>query len=122
MSILVALTLPLLLLTGCQVPLESFGGEREPDYKNILAEYLRETFKDPSFLRDVSVSHVSSIETSAGKIWRTCLRLDVRDGVTGQFVGLQTYAIIIQNKKVTDRRRAGIDDHCDSEGFEPLRL
>lgn len=110
----------LLLLAGCQMSLGPFGQEREPNYKKILSEYLRDAFKDTSALRNVSATRAYPMPGPAGQVWQVCLRAEPRDALTGQYGTAQTYAILIEADKVTDRRRATQDDRCEDKTYEPL--
>lgn len=109
-----------LALAGCETRLSLFSRNSEPDYKKIVAGYLSQTFKDPTALRDITISGMRATTSMSGQVYRVCLRADVKDDITGQFAGIQTYALFIQNNLVTDRRRATPEDGCDAETFAPL--
>lgn len=108
------------LLAGCQMSLGPLGQEREPDYKRILSQYLRDVFKDTSALRNVSASGPNPVPGPARQIWQVCLRAEPRDALTGQYGAAETYAIFIEADKVTDRRRATQDDRCEDKTYEPF--
>jgi len=54
-----------------------------------------------------------------GPGWTTCVRADV-NSATGKPITGETWRISIVSGTIVDRRRAGDDDNCDSESYEPI--
>jgi hypothetical protein len=47
------------------------------------------------------------------------VRADITSA-TGKPLGLQTYRITISDGEIADRKRAGDEDNCVSEKYEPI--
>jgi hypothetical protein len=91
--------------------------EQPPDVKQMVHDRLDAVFMTTSHPRQVRVSAPS--RDVQGRGWTACVRADV-DSATGKPLGSQTYRITISDGTILDRRRAGAEDHCDSENYEPI--
>jgi hypothetical protein len=91
--------------------------EPAPDVKQMVHDKLDSVFMTTSHPRQVRVSAPS--RDTEGRGWTACVRAEV-DSATGKPLGSQTYRITISDGTILDRRRAGAEDHCDSENYEPI--
>jgi hypothetical protein len=91
--------------------------EPAPDVKQMVHDKLDSVFMTTSHPRQVRVSAPS--RDTEGRGWTACVRAEV-DSATGKPLGSQTYRITISDGAILDRRRAGAEDHCDSENYEPI--
>jgi hypothetical protein len=91
--------------------------EPAPDVKQMVHDRLDAVFMTTSHPRQVRVSAPSRDVQGHG--WTACVRAEV-DSATGKPLGSQTYRITISDGTILDRRRAGAEDNCDSENYEPI--
>ncbi len=91
--------------------------EPPPDVKQLVRNKLDAVFLASSHPRQVRVS-LPHREVH-GNGWTACVRADV-DSATGKPLGPQTYRITILDGMIVDRLRAGDDDNCDPETYEPI--
>jgi len=91
--------------------------EQPPDVKQMVHDRLDSVFVTTSHPRQVRVSAPSRDVQGHG--WTACVRAEV-DSATGKPLGSQTYRITISDGTILDRRRAGAEDNCDSENYEPI--
>jgi hypothetical protein len=91
--------------------------EPPPDVKRLVHDQLDSMFASNSFPRDVRVSPAHHEVVGPG--WTACVRADV-NSATGKAISGETWRISIVSGTIVDRRRAGADDNCDSESYEPI--
>jgi hypothetical protein len=91
--------------------------EQPPDVKQMVHDRLDAVFMTTSHPRQVRVSAPSRDVQGHG--WTACVRAEV-DSATGKPLWSQTYRITISDGTILDRRRAGAEDNCDSENYEPI--
>ena len=95
-----------------QAPLEP-----PPDVKRLVHDHLDFMFAANSNPQDVRVSPPHHQVRGPG--WTACVRAEV-NSATGKPIGALTWLISIENSAIVDRRRAGEDDNCDSESYQPI--
>ncbi len=119
-----------LVLAGCgfadvRSPVPEFMRAKEveappdppPNVKRLVHDQLDVMFAANSNPHDVKVS--TPHHDVRGPGWTACVRADV-NSATGKPIGAQSWVISIENGAIVDRRRAGEDDNCESESFEPI--
>ena len=95
-----------------QAPLEP-----PPDVKRLVHDHLDFMFAANSNPQDVRVSPPHHEARGAG--WTACVRAEV-NSATGKPIGEETWRISILSGTIVDRRRAGEDDNCETEHYEPI--
>ena len=91
--------------------------EAPPDVKRLVHDQLDSMFAANSYPRDVRVSPPHHEVVGPG--WSACVRADV-NSATGKLISGETWRISIVSGTIVDRRRAGEDDNCESESYEPI--
>jgi hypothetical protein len=91
--------------------------EPPPDVKRLVHDQLDSMFAASSYPRDVRVSPPHHEVVGPG--WTACVRADV-NSATGKPISGETWRISILSGTIVDRRRAGEDDNCDTEHYEPI--
>jgi hypothetical protein len=91
--------------------------EPPPDVKRLVHDQLDSMFATNSYPRDVRVSPPHHEVRGPG--WTACVRAEV-NSATGKPIGAETWRISILNGTIVDRRRAGEDDNCETEHYEPI--
>ena len=92
--------------------------EPPPNVKQMVHERLDAVFVATSLPRDVRVS--APRRDPRGEGWTACVRAQL-NSATGSALGIQTYRITIEEGTIVDRRRAGVEDNCASERYEPVQ-
>jgi hypothetical protein len=119
------------ILTGCgfadsHAPLPKFMLKNEsvpqqldaqPNVKQLARDKLESIFMAASNPQHVRVSPPRREPNGAG--WTSCIKAELISA-TGRPLGTQTYLMTISDGLIVDRRRAGADDNCESEVYEPL--
>jgi hypothetical protein len=82
-----------------------------------VRDQLDSMFAANSYPRDVRVSPPHHEARGAG--WTACVRAEV-NSATGKPIGEETWRISILSGTIVDRRRAGEDDNCETEHYEPI--
>lgn len=120
-----------LLLAGCGLadsrspvpefmrnkPAEPPPPEPSPDVKRLVRAKLDSVFMAASNPRQVRVS--PPLREARGAGWTACVRAELTS-VMGKPLDAETYRVTISGDMITDRRRAGPDDNCASETYEPI--
>jgi hypothetical protein len=88
-----------------------------PDVGQLVRQNLDEVFVATSHPRQVQVS--PPLREPSGPGWTACVRAEVTSA-TGKQLSGQTYRITIDDGMIVDRRRAGADDSCASESYQPI--
>jgi hypothetical protein len=88
-----------------------------PDLKTMVREQLDSVFIPASRPQQVRVSLPR--RDLHGPVWTACVRAELTSAM-GKPLGPQTYRITTEEGKITDRRRVGAEDNCDSESYEPI--
>jgi hypothetical protein len=91
--------------------------EPPPDVKRLVHDQLDSMFAANTYPHDVRVSPPHHEVRGPG--WSACVRADV-NSATGKPISGETWRISILSGTIVDRRRAGEDDNCDTEHFEPI--
>lgn len=91
--------------------------EPVPDVRRLVHDQLDSMFAANSNPHDVKVSRPHPELRGTG--WTACVRADV-NSATGRPIGAQTWRISILNGVIVDRRRAGEEDNCETESYEPI--
>jgi hypothetical protein len=91
--------------------------EPPPDVKRLVHDQLDSMFAANTYPRDVRVSPPHHEVRGLG--WTACVRADV-NSATGKPISGETWRISILSGTIVDRRRAGEDDNCETERYEPL--
>jgi len=111
------LLLPLALL-GCssvalpQAEVPTSGPDTAAFHK-IIADYLKETFKEIGTYDDFEISDARWMHTVKGWTWLHCIRFQDR-------AHTRTYAVFIQADKVVDSRYAVTTDGCGEQTYVPF--
>lgn len=98
---------------------EQQTGEQEapPDVRHLVRANMASLFVASANPRDIAVSPARHVPQGPG--WRACIKANV-NGMSNQSIGIQTFVIAIENGRIWNRHRAGAEDNCDSETYEPL--
>ncbi len=88
-----------------------------PDVKQLIRGRLDTVFVATSLPRQIRVSPPHRDVHGPG--WTACVRAEL-NSATGSALGTQTYRITIEEGSIVDRRRAGNDDNCVTERYEPV--
>lgn len=91
--------------------------EAAPDIKPLVRDHLDSIFMAASHPANVGFSH--PLHDPRGLGWIACVRAELTS-VTGKSLGMQTYRVVIDGGVIADRRRAGPEDTCSAETYEPL--
>ena len=91
--------------------------EPPPDVKQLVHDQLDSMFAANSYPHDVRVSPPHHEVVGPG--WSACVRADV-NSATGKPISGETWRISIVSGTIVDRRRAGEDDNCESESYQPI--
>ena len=111
-----ALLLPFLLL-GCSalsLPREDApGAGPDPTYNKLVAEHIKDTFKDYASYDAFEISQYRWVHSIKGWNWATCVRF--------QDKGRQlAYALFIKQKEIIEGRYAVETDGCDAQTYSPF--
>jgi hypothetical protein len=120
---LTILLLPLVLLGCSSVALPQTEAPPQTDappaeanaaaFHKIIAEYLKDTFKQIETYDSFEISDARWVHTGKGWNWLTCIRFQDRSHI-------RTYAVFIQTDKVVDSRYAVITDGCGGQAYAPF--
>jgi hypothetical protein len=91
--------------------------EPQPDVKKMVREQLDSVFIPASQPQQVRVSLPHRDLHGPG--WTACVRAELTSAM-GKPLGPQTYRITIEEGTISDRRRVGAEDNCDSETYDPI--
>jgi hypothetical protein len=91
--------------------------EPPPNVKQIVHDHLVSVFVAQSQPQNVQVS--AARHDLRGTGWIACVKADLLSA-TGKPLGTETYRIAINDGRIFDRQRAGEDDNCASESYEPI--
>jgi hypothetical protein len=119
-----------LMLAGCGIadsrsPLPEFlrtkdstaPPEAPPDVKQLVREKLDSVFVAQSNPQQVQVSPPRHDLRGLG--WTACVKAELTNAV-GKPLGIETYRITINNGVILDRSRAGAEDTCATESYQPI--
>lgn len=88
------------------------AGPRPDNYRELVVEYMKESFKDPASIRDAKISSPYIYQKRA--VWQVCVEANAKNSMGG-YVGTRAFVAWIQNgaiSKIT-RATAGYDHSCD---------
>lgn len=91
--------------------------EPPPNVKQLVHDKLDSVFVSTSDPQNVRVSQ--PLHDPQGPGWTACVRAEV-NSATGKPIGTETYRITIDDGEIVDRRRAGDNDNCVSEDYQPI--
>ena len=91
--------------------------EPPPNVKQLVHDHLDFMFAANTNPQNIKVSAPHHEVRGLG--WTACVRAEV-NSATGKPIGAETWRISIESGVIVDRRRAGADDNCDSESYEPI--
>jgi hypothetical protein len=94
-----------------EVPVTSL----DPAYPQIVADYLRSTFKDYPSYESFEISEPRWVHALVGWSWITCVRFRDRGHS-------RTYALFLQSVKVIEGRYAVETDACGAQAYAPFAL
>ena len=92
--------------------------EAPPDVRKLVREQLDSVFIPASRPQQVCVSVPHRDVRGPG--WTACVRAELTSSAVGKPLGPQTYRITIEEGSISDRRRVGVEDNCDSETYDPI--
>ena len=87
----------------------------DPAYPQIVANYLRSTFKDYPSYESFEISEPRWVHALVGWSWITCVRFQDRGHS-------RTYALFLQSGKVIEGRYAVETDACGAQAYAPFAL
>jgi hypothetical protein len=111
-----AFLLPLVLLgcSGIALPKEDAPTSGpESAYYKLVADRLRDTFKDIDSYNAFEISAFRWVHTVKGWSWLTCVRFRDRDR-------RRTYTLLIKAEEIVDSRYAVETDGCDTLTYAPF--
>jgi hypothetical protein len=88
-----------------------------PNVKQIVHDHLDSVFVAQSQPQNVQVS--AARHDLRGPGWIACVKADLISA-NGKPLGTETYRLTIDDGRIFDRQRAGDDDNCASENYEPI--
>jgi len=91
--------------------------EAAPNVKQLVRDNIASIFVPSAHPSDIAVSPAR--RDTHGPGWTACIKANV-SGMSDQPIGQQTYVVSIENGRLWNRHRAGADDKCDAEAYEPL--
>ena len=87
----------------------------DPAYQQLVANYLRSTFKDYPSYDYFEISDPRWVHAFQGWSWLTCVRFQDRGRS-------RTYALFLQSGKIVDGRYAVETDGCGTQPYAPFGL
>jgi hypothetical protein len=91
--------------------------EAAPDVKRLVRDNVASLFAASAHPRNIAASPPRRDPRGSG--WTVCIKASV-SGMSNQDIGLQTFVVSIENGRIWNRHRAGVEDKCDAEAYEPL--
>jgi hypothetical protein len=91
--------------------------ESPPDVKQLVRERLDSVFVAQSNPQRVQVSPPRHELRGLG--WTACVKAELTNAV-GKPLGSETYRITISSGVIIDRQRAGAEDTCATESYQPI--
>jgi hypothetical protein len=112
----------------------------QPNYRRVVADNLKNIFRNAESLRDLEISEARPVDHVEGPAWITCLKFRVHvdqvinqspsntnttEPVAGESSSItngspQYYAIFIQDDKIIDSRLGVLLDQCRTQTFQPF--
>jgi hypothetical protein len=89
-----------------------------PDHRKIIADNLKTLFSPDAQVRNVMVSELMQVPSSAGQVWGTCVRVSAT-GSSGRPTLPRTYVFTFRRNEVAERRPAEGSD-CAGAKLERL--
>lgn len=89
-----------------------------PDHRKIISDNLKTLFNPDAQVRNVMVSELMQVPSSAGLMWGTCVRVNAT-GSSGRPTVPRTYVFTFRRNEVAERRPAEGND-CAGAKFERL--
>jgi hypothetical protein len=112
-----ALLLGFALMSGCSNTAsageEMPASEPDPAYNDVVARYIKETFKDHATYQAYEISTFRWVHSLKGWAWITCVRFQDQGHP-------RTYAVFVQESKVVDSRYAVQTDACNAQAYGPF--
>jgi hypothetical protein len=105
--LLIAALLP---LSDAAEPQEMPTSEPDPGYYDLVAKYLKDTFKNLASYDAFAISAFRWVSSFKGWSWVTCVRFEENGH-------LRTYAVFIKDGKVIDGRYAVQIDACNTQAY-----
>jgi hypothetical protein len=94
---------------------EALATGPDPAYQQLVANYLRSTFKDYQSYDSFEISDPRWVHALQGWSWLTCVRFQDRGRS-------RTYALFLQSGKIVDGRYAVETDGCGTQPYAPFGL
>jgi hypothetical protein len=104
------LLVTLLPLSDVAVPQETPTSGPDPGYSDLVAKYLKDTFKNLASYEAFAISAFRWVSSLKGWSWMTCVRFEENRHP-------RTYAVFIQDGKVIDSRYAVQIDACNTQTY-----
>ncbi len=109
-----ALLLSAAALTGCGQSASTIGeipgSGLDPSYRDVIAGYVKKTFKDYPSYEAFEISDPRWVHSFHGWSWLTCVRFQDRGR-------RRTYALFLNASEVIDARYAVQTDECDMQAY-----
>jgi hypothetical protein len=117
-----------LLITGltvgaCQAPSANapYTAAFPENYKQIIAQKIRESVKDPYSIRSAEISQPTSAFVGlirGGNQPVVCARFNAKNGF-GAYEGVKAWAFLFQNGQITEVIPEGTASACDDLSYVP---
>jgi hypothetical protein len=85
----------------------------DPGYNDLVAKYLKDTFKNLSSYDAFAISAFRWVSSLKGWSWMTCVSFEENRHP-------RTYAVFIKDGKVIDSRYAAQIDDCNTQTYAPF--
>jgi len=112
------------ILAGCmQAPVTgdaaAAAGPRPDNYREIVAQNLRQTLFDPYSVRDAAISEPRVHRAMVGPRWNVCFRGNAKNRF-GAYTGLSYIVFVIESGQVTASATDGAALSCQGAVFSPF--
>lgn len=94
------------------------AGPRPDNYRQIVAQNLRETLFDPYSVRDAQISEPRVHSAMAGPRWNVCFRGNAKNRL-GAYTGLDYIVFVIKDGRIT-ASADGAALSCQGAAFGPF--
>lgn len=111
------------LCGGCQTDAAGTGSAAvappPANYRAMVADHIRKTFKDPYSIRDASISRPIPGTSLIGRVYTVCVWSNSKNSF-GAYTGVKPVTILIRDGTITgsDEQYAGLT--CNGEASEPF--
>lgn len=113
-----------LALAGCQTASTSdqiaeAAKHVPPNYRHLVADHIRKTFKDPYTIRDASISGPVPGTSFSGSIASICVRANAKNSM-GAYIGIKATQFVFRNGVLDIATEIQTDYACAGASYEPF--